>query len=41
VIGEGSGPPAAIRYRAAKALDDEGHSYEWKKVKGGTLKFWT
>jgi glutathione S-transferase len=27
--------------RAAKALDDAGHSYEWKKVKGGTLKVWT
>jgi len=27
--------------RAAKALDDAGHSYEWKKVKGGTLKLWT
>jgi glutathione S-transferase len=27
--------------RAAKALDDAGHSYDWKKVKGGTLKFWT
>jgi glutathione S-transferase len=27
--------------RAAKALDDAGHTYEWKKVKGGTLKLWT
>jgi glutathione S-transferase len=27
--------------RAAKALDDAGHTYEWKKVRGGTLKFWT
>jgi hypothetical protein len=27
--------------RAAKALDDAGHSYEVKKVKGGTLKLWT
>jgi glutathione S-transferase len=27
--------------RAAKALDDAGHAYEWKKVKGGTLKLWT
>jgi glutathione S-transferase len=27
--------------RAAKALDEAGHSYEWKKVKGGTLKLWT
>jgi glutathione S-transferase len=27
--------------RAAKALDDAGHDYEWRKVKGGTLKVWT
>jgi glutathione S-transferase len=27
--------------RAAKALDDAGHEYEWRKVKGGTLKPWT
>lgn len=27
--------------RAAVALDRAGHSYELKKVKGGTLKFWT
>jgi glutathione S-transferase len=27
--------------RGAKALDDAGHTYEWKKVRGGTLKFWT
>jgi glutathione S-transferase len=27
--------------RAAKALDDAGHRYQWKKVKGGTLKLWT
>ena len=27
--------------KAAKALDDAGHSYEWKRVNGGTLKFWT
>jgi glutathione S-transferase len=27
--------------KAAKALDDAGHRYEWKKVKGGTLKLWT
>jgi glutathione S-transferase len=36
--------PAAIAHpcgRAAKALDDAGHSYGWKKVKGGRLKFWT
>jgi glutathione S-transferase len=35
------GPLAHPCGRAAKALDDAGHSYEWKKVKGGTLKFWT
>ena len=36
--------PAPVAHpcgRAAKALDDAGHSYEWKKVKGGSLKFWT
>lgn len=27
--------------RAARALDDAGHTYEVKKVKGGTLKWWT
>jgi len=27
--------------RAAKALDDGGHAYELRKVKGGTLKIWT
>jgi glutathione S-transferase len=27
--------------RAAVALDRGGHAYELKKVKGGTLKFWT
>jgi glutaredoxin len=27
--------------RAAKALDDAGHLYEMRQVKGGTLKFWT
>jgi glutathione S-transferase len=36
--------PAPIAHpcgRAAKALDDAGHRYELKKVKGGTLKLWT
>lgn len=36
--------PAPIAHpcgRAAKALDDVGHDYELKKVKGGILKFWT
>lgn len=27
--------------KAAKALDDAGHEYETKTVKGGTLKLWT
>lgn len=35
------GPLAHPCGRAAKALDDAGHSYEMRRVKGGTLKFWT
>jgi glutathione S-transferase len=35
------GPIAHPCGRAAKALDDAGHDYEWRKVNGGTLKFWT
>jgi glutathione S-transferase len=35
------GPLAHPCGRAAKALDDAGQTYEWRKVKGGTLKFWT
>lgn len=27
--------------RAAKVLDETGHSYDHKMVKGGTLKLWT
>ncbi len=27
--------------KAAKALDEAGHVYEMKQVKGGALKFWT
>src|SRR5438270_12088587 len=27
--------------RAAKALDDVGHSYEVEQVRGGTMKLWT
>ncbi len=27
--------------KAAKALDDAGHRYEWRQVKGGSLKLWT
>jgi glutathione S-transferase len=34
-------PSAHPCAKAAKALDDAGHSYEWQKVNGGTLKFWT
>jgi glutathione S-transferase len=40
----GGGLPAVIAHpcgRAAKALDDSGHSYDLKQVKGGTMKFWT
>jgi glutathione S-transferase len=36
--------PAMIAHpcgRAAKALDEAGYEYEWKKVDGGVLKFWT
>src|SRR3954447_23834184 len=42
--GELPGPLDALAHpcgKAAVALDREGHSYELKKVKGGTLKFWT
>jgi glutathione S-transferase len=38
------GLPAPIAHpcgRAAKALDDAGHAYEVKTVKGGMLKLWT
>jgi glutathione S-transferase len=35
------GPLAHPCGKAAKALDEAGHTYEWKKVKGGTLKLWT
>jgi glutathione S-transferase len=35
------GPLAHPCGRAAKALDDAGHSYEIKQVKGGALKLWT
>jgi len=36
--------PAPIAHpcgRAAVALERAGHEYELRKVKGGTLKFWT
>lgn len=38
------GLPAPIAHpcgRAAVALDEAGYRYELRKVKGGTLKFWT
>jgi glutathione S-transferase len=35
------GPMAHPCGKAAKALDDAGYDYDWKKVDGGTLKFWT
>jgi glutathione S-transferase len=35
------GPIAHPCGRAAKALDDTGHTYEYEQVKGGSLKFWT
>jgi glutathione S-transferase len=47
VCGEGTsfgGLPAPIAHpcgRAAKALDDAGHTYQLKQVKGGTMKLWT
>src|SRR4051794_27468354 len=42
--GELPGPLSPLAHpcgKAAVALDKAGHSYELKKVKGGTLKFWT
>ena len=35
------GPASHPCGRAAKALDDAGHSYEIEQVPGGTLKIWT
>lgn len=35
------GPLAHPCGRAAKALDEAGHRYEMKQVKGGSLMFWT
>ena len=37
----GFGPVGHPCARAAKALDDAGHTYETKKVKGGSMKLWT
>lgn len=36
--------PAPIAHpcgRAAKALDRAGYEYDWKRVDGGLMKFWT
>jgi len=45
LLGEGAGsPPPPLAHpcgRAAKALDDAGHRYEIKRVKGGRLRPWT
>jgi glutathione S-transferase len=35
------GPLAHPCGRAAKTLDETGHTYELRQVGGGTLKFWT
>jgi glutaredoxin len=35
------GPLAHPCGRAAKALDDAGHTYRIEEVRGGSLKFWT
>jgi glutathione S-transferase len=40
-FGELPGPLAHPCGRAAVALDNARHTYELRKVKGGTLKFWT
>ena len=37
----GLGPLSHPCGRAAKALDDAGHRYELRTVRGGSLKFWT
>jgi glutathione S-transferase len=41
MLGGLPGPIAHPCGRAAKALDDAGHTYEWRKVNGGRLKLWT
>ena len=41
---QGGGLPGPLAHpcgRAAKALDDAGHSYDTKEVRGGSLKVWT
>lgn len=40
----GAQPPGPLAHpcgRAAKALDQAGHTYELRTVRGGSLKFWT
>ena len=39
--GAAPGPLAHPCGKAAKALDEAGHEYEIKEVKGGILQFWT
>jgi glutaredoxin len=41
MLGGLPGPLAHPCGRAAKALDDAGYTYDWKKVKGGAIKLWT
>ncbi len=39
-----AGPPGPLAHpcgRAAKALDEAGHRYEHRTVRGGSLKAWT
>jgi glutathione S-transferase len=40
-LGDLPGPIAHPCGKAAKALDEAGHNYEIRTVKGGTFKFWT
>ena len=40
-FGDAPGPIAHPCGKAAKALDQAGHRYEVKQVKGGLLRFWT
>lgn len=41
ILGDLPGPVSHPCGKAAKALDDAGHRYELKKVKGGRAKPWT
>jgi glutathione S-transferase len=40
-MGELPAPIAHPCGRAARALDEAGYRYDWKKVDGGRMKFWT